>query len=263
MTSPPFSPTPFPSEPTALPLARVERYALAPMLAHATNHNQSSERQGQKTRVRGSTHLSEIRGGASAERSIESHRRNSRRRGEVAVGSRKYLSPEPLLQSPEWVKSRAMEGRSVPTYAYASNNPINRTDPDGRHDTNGCQNGGSCETCAQKAGSITSETLRNCVIKQCLSQSTKLRCDPESKQKAECGPVSDDLKGGATPKGGSAGKPVKTVLWCEVPLSDECQTRLLVHELAHSCGWKEGGGHGVPDGADLTGCHPMSPDHDQ
>lgn len=39
--------------------------------------------------------------------------------------------PEPLLQVPLEVAMSAMEGRSMPTYAYALNNPIGYTDPDG------------------------------------------------------------------------------------------------------------------------------------
>ncbi len=42
-----------------------------------------------------------------------------------------YLSPEPLLQNPEYVKRMARNGMSVPTYAYALNNPIKFIDPTG------------------------------------------------------------------------------------------------------------------------------------
>ena len=42
-----------------------------------------------------------------------------------------YLSPEPLLQDPRWVRRMAKRGYSTPTYAYAGNNPIHFVDPDG------------------------------------------------------------------------------------------------------------------------------------
>ena len=47
-----------------------------------------------------------------------------------AIG--RYLSPEPLLQSPNYVRMMAQSGHSVPTYAYALNNPIGYVDRDGR-----------------------------------------------------------------------------------------------------------------------------------
>ncbi|MDP1823788.1 MAG: RHS repeat-associated core domain-containing protein, partial [Archangium sp.] len=45
--------------------------------------------------------------------------------------SGRYLSPEPLLQSPAYVRRMAQSGMSVPTYAYALNNPLKYIDPNG------------------------------------------------------------------------------------------------------------------------------------
>lgn len=45
--------------------------------------------------------------------------------------SGRYLSPEPLLQSPRYVKKMAKRGMSVPTYAYAANNPLRYGDSTG------------------------------------------------------------------------------------------------------------------------------------
>lgn len=42
-----------------------------------------------------------------------------------------YLSPEPLLQSPSFVRLMAQGGISLPTYSYAANNPLRFTDPTG------------------------------------------------------------------------------------------------------------------------------------
>lgn len=54
---------------------------------------------------------------------------NHNRYYEAATG--RYLSPEPLLQSPNWVREQARDGYSAPTYAYARNNPVRYTDPNG------------------------------------------------------------------------------------------------------------------------------------
>lgn len=43
----------------------------------------------------------------------------------------RYLSPEPLLQSPGYVRTMAARGMQVPTYAYAENNPLMYVDIDG------------------------------------------------------------------------------------------------------------------------------------
>ncbi len=48
------------------------------------------------------------------------------------ASSGRYLSPEPLLQVPNYLASMAAGGRSVPTYAYASNNPVRNVDSNGR-----------------------------------------------------------------------------------------------------------------------------------
>lgn len=45
--------------------------------------------------------------------------------------SGRYLSPEPLLQQPQYVRGQAQRGLGVPAYAYANNNPLYWTDPTG------------------------------------------------------------------------------------------------------------------------------------
>jgi len=47
-------------------------------------------------------------------------------------GMGRYLSPEPMLQSPDYVSAMARRGMSAPTYAYANNNPLTYTDPTGK-----------------------------------------------------------------------------------------------------------------------------------
>lgn len=43
----------------------------------------------------------------------------------------RYLSPEPLLEDPKWVRSELAAGHQVPTYSYARNNPVSNLDPTG------------------------------------------------------------------------------------------------------------------------------------
>lgn len=45
----------------------------------------------------------------------------------------RYLSPEPLLQDPAWVRDEAQAGHEVSSYSYARNNPIQNVDPDGNY----------------------------------------------------------------------------------------------------------------------------------
>jgi RHS repeat-associated protein len=54
---------------------------------------------------------------------------NNNRYYDPSIG--RYLSPEPLLQSPAYVRHMAESGLSVPTYAYALNNPLRYVDVDG------------------------------------------------------------------------------------------------------------------------------------
>lgn len=42
-----------------------------------------------------------------------------------------YLSPEPMLQKPRWVRSEAKKGYATPPYAYARNNPLRLVDQTG------------------------------------------------------------------------------------------------------------------------------------
>jgi hypothetical protein len=51
------------------------------------------------------------------------------------TGSNQYLSPEPLVQSPGYVTTMAASGLSVPTYAYAANNPLKYVDRNGLYYT--------------------------------------------------------------------------------------------------------------------------------
>lgn len=61
----------------------------------------------------------------------------------------RYLSPEPLLQSPSYVRLMSQNGLAVPTYAYANNNPVRHSDPTGLSII--------CNVCVNKTFTIKNE----------------------------------------------------------------------------------------------------------
>ncbi len=85
-----------------------------------------------KTRVGGSTSPRALRVGKIPRQPRGPHREITTRARRFTVASRKYLSPEPMLQKPTWVMAELQHGFQVPTYAYARNNPLGNIDPDGR-----------------------------------------------------------------------------------------------------------------------------------
>lgn len=44
-----------------------------------------------------------------------------------------YLSPEPLLERPRWVRAELEDGYPVSAYAYGRSNPVQNTDKDGNY----------------------------------------------------------------------------------------------------------------------------------
>ena len=45
-----------------------------------------------------------------------------------------YLEPEPILHDPQYLSFRAQkDGRSMPVYSYAANNPVKESDPSGKY----------------------------------------------------------------------------------------------------------------------------------
>jgi hypothetical protein len=113
-------------------LAREGLHAVrsASMLALATTSTSSPARP--KPRVGGSSSPRAFSRRRISRQARALHRRTTTRARRCVVGSRRYLSPEPLLQRPNWVKGQLETGHQVPAYAYARNNPVAYVDPDGR-----------------------------------------------------------------------------------------------------------------------------------
>ena len=112
-------------------LARATHHAVrsAPMLALTTSSASPPARL--KTRVGGSTSPRAFSRRRLSRQARALHRETTTRARRFAVGSRKYLSPEPLLQDPSWVAGELQSGYQVPAYSYARNNPVRYVDPTG------------------------------------------------------------------------------------------------------------------------------------
>jgi hypothetical protein len=103
--------------------------ALAP--ASALARHLEPDKLGPETRVGVINEADEVDVGARDDSSAESHRGISLEGCEVVVGSRWYLTPEPILRNPKAAVAYAYTGHSLPAYSYALNNPIRYWDANG------------------------------------------------------------------------------------------------------------------------------------
>ena len=218
------------------------------------------DRAGPQTRVGGFALTAASRVGARDASRPGTHWAFRRGGCELAVDPSLYLQTEPMLQDPQFVWSRARQGIGTLPYAYASNNPLAFFDLNGLHDSNGCANASTCDACSKQAEKITDPKMRSCVIKQCVGKTPKLDCSEKRKEQQKCGPSDPKNPDGtwhtASAPQGRPESPAKEMMWCEYDMTPDCQTKTLVHELAHTCGWKEGAGGGVPSSQDLAPCKP-------
>jgi hypothetical protein len=112
------------------------------------------------------------------------------------------------------------------------------------------------EECREAARVIRNEELRVCVSEQCgdislvCDEETRKRCKEES-EAARRDILAYVIRLDST----STSSRVKEAHWCEEPASFRCILKVVIHELAHSCGWRHGGGEGVP-GHEKTGVIP-------
>jgi len=112
--------------------------------------------------------------------------------------------------------------------------------------TVGCRTLPSVEECRIEVLRITNACLRTCVTAQC-SGATVLCGDSITSRWCGKPRASGDVGGYAEPDDTTSCQiPIDELHWCELPVPASCRSQMMVHELAHTCGWKHGAGMGVP-----------------
>lgn len=112
-----------------------------------------------------------------------------------------------------------------------------------------CRELPTIEECRAAAQVITHPCLRQCIEKQCAG--VKVNCNSEEIRKTCKDNSSESLSALGyvvrfSDRPTSCDNPSHEVNWCEQSSSRNCRSRAMVHELAHSCGWRHNQGHGVP-----------------
>lgn len=108
----------------------------------------------------------------------------------------------------------------------------------------GCTNVPTVEECNIAALRITDSCLRACVAAQCSG--ITVRCGDPITLNGCSKPRSGGRVGGFVQDGGTCKVPSDEVHWCDLSVPASCRPLMMVHELAHACGWGHGDGMGVP-----------------
>jgi RHS repeat-associated protein len=193
---------------------------------------------GAKSRVGVSELGGTARVGARARRSSEAHqekaarvRRNASARAvyynhhrwfDPATG--RYLSSEPMLQSPEFALSAAVQlGRNPPTYAYALNNPLRYIDPHGLQGWEEALAGAAafcalrpdlCQRISQAAAAAVAVAATAAAAAVCAAQTRTKTCDPDFSERLPDKTICHyKCRGGGTwqttePPGADCSKPI-------------------------------------------------------
>lgn len=104
------------------------------------------------------------------------------------------------------------------------------------------------EECREEAWKIQGDDLlRTCMLSQCgaiqvtCSEWGKIKCAERNRA-----PGMLRLAVTVTTLETAWYNPVKETYWCEEKESHECIVKIVIHEVAHSCGWEHGGNPSVP-----------------
>jgi RHS repeat-associated protein len=169
----------------------------------------------------------------------------------------RYLSPEPKLADAVFSVASAGAGQALASYAYGQNNPVVNSDPNGLYTVDG-----TCTTVPSRgllrvtigmiARSIARGVGENGSKDDCFArcvrenvEKMKIACNQNSL--AECGHVNRRADRDPNETHALAYTAVRGLCdfdnpsmgWCERSNDPSCIAASIVHEAAHSCGWRE------------------------
>lgn len=146
------------------------------------------------------------------------------------------------------MKTARMVRAAVPMLLWAcgvsSCTSINGTPMRGSAD---CRYVPSVEDCQAVADRIEEFCLRTCVVRLCRYGRAVCNDDIQNECVRRIGEGEEGAVGGFVWEVEQTCEiPRDEVNWCQMPRSPMCQARMMVHELAHACGWHHLQGQGVP-----------------
>lgn len=118
-----------------------------------------------------------------------------------------------------------------------------------------CKELPTVEECREGANAITNERLWDCIRQQCTrikircGDLVRVDCKKRSQQQGETA-----MGFTLVPTWTTTFNPTQEIFWCEESTGRDCRTDAMVHELAHSCGWRHEAGLGVPGNMGRIAC---------
>lgn len=106
----------------------------------------------------------------------------------------------------------------------------------------------SVEDCWAAADRIEDFCLKSCVIRLCRGDGRVVCNESVQEQCVEraVGNTTGSVGGFVRRGPQTCEVPKEEVNWCQLPRSLPCQALIMIHELAHACGWHHFQGQGIP-----------------